>query len=52
MLQATINDMKRHHSACNSLVHQFLDIEATVDDSSEEDEEVEGGAWSAGLPPD
>jgi len=44
--------MKHHRSARNGLVHQFLDIEATVDDSSEEeDEEAEGGA-SAGVPPD
>lgn len=41
--------MKRHRSARNGLVHQFLDIEATVDDS-EEDEEAEGDA-SPGVPP-
>jgi hypothetical protein len=43
--------MKHHRSARNGLVHQFLDIEATVDDSSEEDEEAEDGA-SVGVPPD
>ena len=41
--------MKCHRSACNGLVHQFLDIEAMVDDS-EEDEEAEGGASPGVLP--
>jgi hypothetical protein len=41
--------MKRH--SARDAVHRFLDIEATVGDNDEEDEEDNDGA-SAHLPPD